>query len=488
VTDYILRNGLHKPNAIENFSKLESLLVKKFVAVESVSKHKHQYVMLRTPKVIRHQAVKSVISNLKTFNTNLEKHLDGRKKYPNARAFKKELKFNPKFKSKKNWVSDSIGIEKRSFKYLTPTTLSLFKTTDPINNFKTADIAHHTPRKLHVYKKQAECFPGGQQHRTVEKNCVFKTVKIKCKPANPSKNRKTQRLVLEPVMFEHDFKIHVKLGKVFLLPNVTKTLEGNIRSREKETESVGAVDPGIRKFLTIYSPEGRVDVIGTNTNKKLDKSIKRIDRAKKDLKDFKHKFNRYKKTLVVKKNGWCQGKKKACLRFIPGSFVLESLRGRKMKKILRTKLWRRKKKYHAAELKAVNIVKDLHYKSAHHLCKNYDTVLYPNFNANAIAGSSTLNKQVKRRLNMLSFFKFKTRLQQTATWYPTVLVKHGTEAYTSKQCGHCGYLNDNLKGKETFQCGNCFEKGDRDVHAARNILLRFIDPPGTVFEVKKAIP
>jgi len=462
VTDYILRNGLHKPNAIENFSKLESLLVKKFVAVESVSKHKHQYVMLRTPKVIRHQAVKSVISNLKTFNTNLEKHLDGRKKYPNARAFKKELKFNPKFKSKKNWVSDSIGIEKGSFKRLTPTTFSLFKTTDPINNFKAVSIAHHTPRKLHVYKKQAECFLGDQQHRIVEKNYVFKTVKIKCKPANPSKNRKTQRLVLEPVMFEHDFKIHVKLGKVFLLPNVTKTLEGNIRSREKETESVGAVDPGIRKFLTIYSPEGRVDVIGTNTNKKLDKSIKRIDRTRKDLKDFKHKFNR--------------------------SFVLESLSGRKMKKILRTKLWRRKKKYHAAELKAVNIVKDLHYKSAHHLCKNYDTVLYPNFNANAIAGSSTLNKQVKRRLNMLSFFKFKTRLQQTATWYPTVLVKHGTEAYTSKQCGHCGYLNDNLKGKETFQCGNCFEKGDRDVHAARNILLRFIDPPGTVFEVKKAIP
>jgi transposase len=49
----------------------------------------------------------------------------------------------------------------------------------------------------------------------------------------------------------------------------------------------------------------------------------------------------------------------------------------------------------------------------------------------------------------------------------------GSEAYTSKQCGQCGHLNDGLGGKEIFQCGQCGVEVDRDVHTARNILLRF---------------
>ena len=112
-------------------------------------------------------------------------------------------------------------------------------------------------------------------------------------------------------------------------------------------------------------------------------------------------------------------------------------------------------------------------ESSHFLCQSFDTILYPHFNAHAIV-QGTLNKIVKRRLNMLSFYKFSQRLTQTATFYPGVVIRRGSEAYTSKQCGACGKLNDDLGSNEVFECKSCGLKADRDLHAARNILLRHL--------------
>ena len=75
---------------------------------------------------------------------------------------------------------------------------------------------------------------------------------------------------------------------------------------------------------------------------------------------------------------------------------------------------------------------------------------------------------------MLSFYKFRTRLIETASFYPSVTIKSGSEAYTSKQCGQCGFINDKLGSNEVFLCPKCGASADRDVHAARNILLRHL--------------
>ena len=68
---------------------------------------------------------------------------------------------------------------------------------------------------------------------------------------------------------------------------------------------------------------------------------------------------------------------------------------------------------------------------------------------------------------------FKERLKQFATGYNTTIYT-GSEAYTSKQCGKCGNLNQKLGASEVFNCGECSAIADRDAHAARNILLRFL--------------
>ena len=80
---------------------------------------------------------------------------------------------------------------------------------------------------------------------------------------------------------------------------------------------------------------------------------------------------------------------------------------------------------------------------------------------------------VKKRLNMLAFGQFKSRMHQVSTNYPDRTIFTGSEAYTSKQCGLCGRLNEKLGASKVFTC-TCGCVADRDVHAARNILLRFL--------------
>ena len=46
------------------------------------------------------------------------------------------------------------------------------------------------------------------------------------------------------------------------------------------------------------------------------------------------------------------------------------------------------------------------------------------------------------------------------------------ESYTSKTCGRCGAINNKLSGSKTFHCGECNLTIDRDMHAARNILIK----------------
>ena len=76
---------------------------------------------------------------------------------------------------------------------------------------------------------------------------------------------------------------------------------------------------------------------------------------------------------------------------------------------------------------------------------------------------------------MLAFGQFGRRLVETATMYKNRTILRGSEAYTSKQCGACGSINDRLGSSITFVCPNCSSVADRDVHAARNILLRFME-------------
>jgi transposase len=46
------------------------------------------------------------------------------------------------------------------------------------------------------------------------------------------------------------------------------------------------------------------------------------------------------------------------------------------------------------------------------------------------------------------------------------------EAYTSKTCGKCGFIDYELGSNHIYNCPKCKNKLDRDVNAARNILMK----------------
>ena len=74
--------------------------------------------------------VYGIVAQLAAQRTKLEKHVELAKKYPNARCFKKHVKFSPKFKSKRGWNNDAIAIEKKSFHILRNKSFSLYKDMD----------------------------------------------------------------------------------------------------------------------------------------------------------------------------------------------------------------------------------------------------------------------------------------------------------------------------------------------------------------------
>jgi hypothetical protein len=84
-----------------------------------------------------------------------------------------------------------------------------------------------------------------------------------------------------------------------------------------------------------------------------------------------------------------------------------------------------------------------------------------------------LGSKTVRQMSFLSHYKFKQRLiAKAAVRGVKVLVV--SEHYTSKTCGSCGRLKEDLGSAKTFRCDHCAAVLDRDCNGARNILLRAI--------------
>ena len=131
------------------------------------------------------------------------------------------------------------------------------------------------------------------------------------------------------------------------------------------------------------------------------------------------------------------------------------------------------KGYHKRIFKIKNMVDDLHWKTIHYLCNNYNNILLGNMSTKSILKSKTLNKRVKNTAQYMSFYKFSERLKYKCNYYK-INYHLVDESYTSKTCGVCSTINENLGGHKIFACNVCNLVMDRDIHAARNILIKNI--------------
>ena len=221
----------------------------------------------------------------------------------------------------------------------------------------------------------------------------------------------------DDIKFNHDCRLQYLRGQWFLLVPCTKVS----KPRPAPTKECCALDPGVRTFQTIYSPD---ELCKVQQNRVLiSKLHKRLD----NLQSLRSK----------------------------GSITSSSYkRGAK-------RTW----------IKLINLVTEMHYKTIQYL-KEFKTILLPSFDSQEMMSKRGLHSKTKRNMGYLSHYLFKTRLKNSPDIDPYSKVYIVCEAYTSKTCGQCGSLN--ISGVDTYNCRQCGLVTDRDINGARNILLKHL--------------
>jgi len=182
-----------------------------------------------------------------------------------------------------------------------------------------------------------------------------------------------------------------------------------------------SIDPGMRKFQTVYSPTNdNYTIIGEQASKMLYTKLLTLDK------------------LLSKPN---------------------------KNKLKIKKLRLRIKRYQ----------NELHNKTIAFLCDNYNEINIPKLTKNndiIKKKSRKINTKTVRNMTILGHAMFIKKLKAKAELYTNVKVNIVTEEYTSQRCFRCDKLTKTTN--EIYKCSSCGYKVDRDVLGSTNILLKEI--------------
>ncbi len=232
------------------------------------------------------------------------------------------------------------------------------------------------------------------------------------------KNRDRRHLPTENMT---DCKILYDGVKYYLVLTIKTDKVEKIEGKKSEI----ALDPGVRTFQTGFCPEGLAFKFGENQAEQIKKAHNRIDKL--------------------------------------NSVLTEKIKSRTKRNI--------KKRLAKLHRKIALITDNLHNQCGSLLAKNFDTVILPEFGTSKMQVSDNLCSTVKRRMNSLSHYKFQQKLSYLCKKHGSKLVIVD-ESYTTKTCGMCGFIKDNVGSDKTYRCDQCNYQMDRDIHGARNILLK----------------
>lgn len=214
-----------------------------------------------------------------------------------------------------------------------------------------------------------------------------------------------------------DAKIHFDGKNYFLISPYTKKI-----TKIENRSSICSLDPGTRKFQTIYDPENS-------------SIINIADRASSKLYPLMIKLDK----IISKK---------------PKNF-----KEKKIKILNRIK----------------NLQQELHRKSCKYLCENFETILIPKLNKkNDIIKleNRTISSKTVRNMVVLGHCKFVEMLKTKANQYSNTKVIIVTEEYTSQACLKCHRMTKYQP--EIFKCKYCKMKIDRDILGSVNIFYKYL--------------
>ena len=119
-------------------------------------------------------------------------------------------------------------------------------------------------------------------------------------------------------------------------------------------------------------------------------------------------------------------------------------------------------------------VRNLQWQAARWMCSQYKTVLVGELRTSQIIRkiNRVFGRIPARILNQLSHYTWQRRMLEMAEKTDCEL-ELVNERYTSKRCTRCGGIHHRLGGNKRYVCPhpNCRLRIDRDVNAARNMLL-----------------
>jgi IS605 OrfB family transposase len=129
-----------------------------------------------------------------------------------------------------------------------------------------------------------------------------------------------------------------------------------------------------------------------------------------------------------------------------------------------------KRKMCKLEKKKKNLIDSVHWDFINDIFKNNDFILLGLIKShNLVKGGK--NRVLNRDFCDLKFYLLRQRLfyKASISQKKVILVK---EHYTTKTCSNCGSLNEEIGNSKIFRCSNCQLLADRDINAAKNILLK----------------
>ena len=226
-----------------------------------------------------------------------------------------------------------------------------------------------------------------------------------------------------------------------------------IRSENQRPKSkVVAIDPGVRTFATTYDNDGDFSEWACGDDKKIKKLCIKYDQLQSKLN--RNEF--YRRGTKISDNYYQQER-------------TEYYRTRKTRRNFKKMMLKIRDEIR-------NKVKDLHCKLAKYLCLNYNVILIPEFKTQSMIKKDDrkISSKTARAICTYSHYLFRQRLINKSREFPSCKVILVTEEYTSKTCGSCGEINETLGSSKEFKCPSCDYTADRDINAARNILLKFI--------------
>ena len=228
-----------------------------------------------------------------------------------------------------------------------------------------------------------------------------------------------------------------------------------------------ATDPGVRTFQTSYDTAGQSTKYGhKNMGRimrlalKMDKLESRLDH---DLSASREQMNDDHTNMDIEND----------LSLLPSDNVPSSTTYKRLRKKNRRAL---KRQRNTLAAKIDNLKADVHWKIANEWCTRAEHVLIPIFKVSQMINcfKRKIRKQTVREMLHWSHYAFRQKLKCKGEEYSTHIHEVGEE-YTTKGCGECGRIDENIGGKKIFKCKYCTYIADRDRGSARTIILKNIE-------------